>query len=100
MSVGGKVVEALDCGDSVWVNTNDGSVDCAVYVERTPKALAISTGDMLWWQAGVCYWTAKTSKGEVINPAEHELKKISGSGVNRPKQKEIQSWNYQKNRLI
>jgi CxxC motif-containing protein (DUF1111 family) len=52
MSIGGKVIETIDTGDKVWVNTNDKHSECAVYVERNAKSRSISEGDMLWWQAG------------------------------------------------
>ena len=84
MSVGGRVIETLDTGDKVWVNTHDKHSECAVYVERTPEARSISEGDMLWWQAGICYWTPYDQRGQAIDPVERELRKVGYSGVNRP----------------
>jgi len=84
MSVGGKVIETIDAGDKVWVNTYDNHSECAVYVERTVESRSISEGDKLWWQAGTCYWTPYDSKGAAIAPFERELKKVGYSGVNRP----------------
>jgi len=84
MSVGGRVTDTIDTGDKVWVNTYDQHSECAVYVERNPESRSISEGDMLWWQAGVCYWTPYDCRGNAISPIERPLKKVGNSGVNRP----------------
>jgi len=84
MSVGGRVIETIDTGDKVWVNTNDKHSECAVYVERSAESRSISEGDMLWWQAGVCYWTPYDGMGNAISPIERPLTKVGYSGVNRP----------------
>ena len=87
MSVGGKVVETIDAGDRVWVNTKErgsGSQTCAVYVERNPLSLTISPGDSLWWQSGNCYWTAKDRTGKTVGKPDTKIKRIGFSGVSRP----------------
>lgn len=103
MSVGGKVVEVIDCGDSVWVNTREqvwdadlGAMrfrrcvamgchcsDCAIYVERTDKSLCIEPGDSLWWQSGWAMWTPRGGS-RFGGHADIRIEKVSGSGVCRP----------------
>lgn len=48
MSVGGRVIEVIDCGDKVWVNTKERrwagddwkyGEQCAIYVERNDDSL-------------------------------------------------------------
>lgn len=87
MSVGGKVTEVIDAGDRVWVNTVESDhhhTACAIYVERTPEALAVSQGDIVWWQGGRAFWTAKDRNGKTVGKPEVVLKRIGYSGVSRP----------------
>jgi len=83
MSVGGEVIEVIDCeDDSIWVNTYDGHTECAVYIEKTPEAQCVEKGDALWWQGRWCFWTPKSyQKGDKY---EIKIPKMSGSGVNKP----------------
>lgn len=85
MSVGGKVIEVIPLPEKVWVNTRERGTgaECAIYVERTPAALAITEGDSLWWQGGFAMWTPKRG---VARDAfvDKELRRIGCSGVNRP----------------
>lgn len=98
MSVGGKVIEVLDCGDRVWVNTREQKWDadlrvmrdrrcvakgckcseCAVYVERTDAALLIEPGDSLWWQGRDAMWTPHAG-----GKSDRKLRRIGYSGVER-----------------
>ena len=83
MSVGGKVVETIDCGDKVWVSTSEPAhpydEPTAIYVERTAAARAISLGDSLWWQGQDAMWTPANRAF-----ADKKLRRIGGSGVPRP----------------
>jgi len=83
MSVGGKVIEIVPCKNKIWVNTYDGHVECAIYVEPTNEARCIEQGDSFWWQGGNAYWTPQT---HVKGPGEYDIKipRIGSSGVNRP----------------
>lgn len=76
-SVGGLITEVIKRKGKVWVNTNDGSEECAVYC--ADDGHDIKAGDQLWWQAGSCYYTPKNGTEEDI-----EIEKIGGSGVERP----------------
>jgi len=86
MSVGGNIIEIIDCSNDnrIWVNTKDKSDTCAVWVERDKKSKIISEGDSLWWQGGNCYWTPKGSKRDRqgIN-FDIVLKKIGYSGISK-----------------
>lgn len=85
--VGGKVTETFVLvGKSyVWINVQDGSDKCAIYVENSPEARAISEGDSLWWQGGYAYWTAKNRRGGTVGKSDYRLKRVGYSGVKRPK---------------
>lgn len=87
MSVGGVVVEIIDCGgaDRLWVNTREPSSgdECAIFVERTPVTRSISEGDGLWWQGPYALWTPR-SKGVAYACVDRRLKRIGCSGVSRP----------------
>jgi hypothetical protein len=98
MSVGGKVIEVLDCGDRVWVNTRkqvwDSNLktqldprcvakgckcsECAAYIERTDAALLIEPGDSLWWQGRDAMWTPRAG-----GKPDRKLRRIGYSGVRR-----------------
>lgn len=89
MSVGGRVIETIDCGDKVWVNTKErywnGSKwklgdQCAIYVERNDNSLRIRFNDSLWWQGGKAYWTARDGSNKEDTP----IPRIGFSGVPRP----------------
>lgn len=87
MSVGGKVIEVLDCGDKLWVNTRErvSGDECAIYVERTAESRSISNGDSLWWQGTRAFWTPRL-RGMRRNPpfTDKPLARIGFSGVHRP----------------
>lgn len=89
MSVGGQVVETIDCGDVVWVDTReryrnrDGlwklcQRSVAVYVDRTDAALCIEPGDSIWWQGRDAMWTPRAGGRSDIR-----LKRIGFSGISR-----------------
>jgi hypothetical protein len=47
--VGGEVVETIVLDDKVWINCiDDSNSTCAIYVENTAKARAVSIGDKVW----------------------------------------------------
>ena len=81
MSVGGIVVNVIDCGESLWVNTREthGTIDegTAIYVKKPDFDIKIQVGDMLWWQSGTAYWTARGSKSN--KDIEVELEKMGHS---------------------
>ena len=75
MSVGGKVVETIVLDDRVWVDTGE----CAIYVERSNEARAISDGDDVWWHGRTAFWTPRNRAF-----ADYPLQRIGYSGVSRP----------------
>ncbi len=84
MSVGGKVIETIDIGNRVWINTQENpSESCAIFVERTSQSLCISEGDSVWWQGSYAYWTPKNRQGKRVGSVEVRLKRIGFSGVSR-----------------
>lgn len=84
--IGGTVIETIAVENRVWINTQerDTLTTCAIYVESTPQARAISEGDVVWWQGNYGYWTAKDRAGKTIGKPEVKLKRIGFSGVKRP----------------
>ena len=86
MSVGGKVIETIDTGSRVWINTEEvlNGQTCAIYVERTPAALSVSPGDSVWWQGSWAMWTPKDKHGRAYSKADMHLARIGFSGVSRP----------------
>ena len=86
MSVGGPVVEVVDTGERVWICTRDHpyKTTTAIYVERTAAALAVSIGDMVWWQGEWAFWTPYGDNGRSIGPCDVKLKRIGCSGVGHP----------------
>lgn len=83
MSVGGKVLEVIDRGDALWVNTSDHGDECAIYVERNPVSLNVQPGDVLWWQGRNAYWTPKRP-GVTMPFYDKPIPRIGYSGVKRP----------------
>ena len=83
MSVGGKVIEVIDCGSKLWVNTEDHGHECAVYVERNAASLNIQPRDSLWWQGRDAYWTPK-HRAVKMPYFDHAIPRIGFSGVSRP----------------
>lgn len=82
---GGKVIETLECGDTLWVNCEDGRETCAIYVKKTPAALSISPGDAFWWQSGHAMWTPKNKHGGTVGKkSDIKLERVGFSGVSRP----------------
>jgi hypothetical protein len=82
MSVGGTVIDTVNCGEKVWINTREreqSTQTCAIYVENTPAARCVQSGDIVWWQGGVAYWT--TANKKVV---EHKLTKVGFSGIEKP----------------
>lgn len=90
MSVGGTVLETIVLEDRVWIDTNDRPPGrkpnrCAIYVEKTPAARAITPGDTVWWQGRWAFWTPR-SLGDPPPFIERKLARIGASGVERPTQ--------------
>lgn len=86
MSVGGVVLETIVLADKVWVNTAEPQYPkshCAIYLERTDEARTIAEGDSLWWQGQWAFWTPRSLSGEPPF-SDRRIRRISGSGVNRP----------------
>ena len=80
MSVGGVVIDVVPVTPSKWwVNTMDGGSLTPVAVYCDPQGETIDVGDLLWWQAGSCYWTPRDRSREDV-----ELPKIGYSGVAHP----------------
>lgn len=79
MSVGGKVIDIVRRTETVWINTDDGFDECAIYVYRDTNSERVSIGDSVWWQGRSAYWST-------IDGAEKEteLKRYGYSGVKRP----------------
>jgi len=77
MSVGGVVKEVLQLPEKIWINTNDGSSDCAIYVERDSNSQRVKTGDIVWWQGSEAYWTTEDRQTEI----ETVLNRRGFSGV-------------------
>ena len=84
MSVGGKVIEVIDCGDKIWINTRDKHSECAIYVERCLESQCIEKDDSVWWQSDKAYWTPRRRN---MKPTFTDLpiSRIGNSGVDRPK---------------
>jgi len=97
--VGGTVVETIHTSDRVWVNCREqyGKSEkhfdeCAIYVERNEKSLAIAPGDCVWWQEGWAMWTPKKNRvpedegGHLRCGEDYDIKidRIGCSGVGRP----------------
>jgi hypothetical protein len=71
MSVGGRVVEVIDTGSRIWVNT------------REPK----SGDECAIWQGDNAYWTPRAGSFRNDPPwQDKKLRRTSGSGVARPAQ--------------
>jgi hypothetical protein len=85
--VGGKIIEVLKRKDgATWVNCGGTRQEykqtCAVFLNAGDETL--QPGDSLWWQNTNAYWTPRDrTRSDVI------LKRIGGSGVNRPKKEEL-----------
>jgi len=79
MSVGGRVIEVIVQNERVYIDTNDGSYDCAIFVERDENSEQVKSGDTVWWQGREAYWT--TADVKVV---ERVLKRRGYSGVKRP----------------
>lgn len=78
--VGGKIIELRTVSSAkVWVNTQDRSDRCAIYVN--PHGHKLNVGDSIWWQAGKAYWTPKPNRGGM---ADVPLTKLGYSGVSKP----------------
>ncbi len=93
MSVGGTVVDTVTVGDRVWIDTKEKLTyqsSCAIYVENTPAARAVSAGDIVWWQGSIAYWTPKDRRGKTIGPVEVKLKRRGYSGASRPEPKALE----------
>lgn len=87
MSDGGRVIETIDVGDYVWINTQEkypSTSTCALYVERTPQALSVSEGDILWWKEGTAYWTPKDKFDRSYAQTDIKLTMFGNPGVERP----------------
>lgn len=90
--VGGRVIETLVVKDRVWINVQDWDENnqrprndtCAVYVVNNDEARSISNGDIVWWQGGNVYWTAKDKNGKTVGKADVAIKRLGFSGVRRP----------------
>lgn len=80
MSVGGKVIEVLTLDEKIWINTDDGTCECAIYVERDANSEQVKSGDVVWWQGSRAFWTTKDRKTHI----EKVLIRIGFSGVSRP----------------
>lgn len=94
MSVGGTVIETVISGDCVWINTKEKPEyrsECAIYVDNTPEARAVSEGDTVWWQGGFAFWTPKNKHGKRVGPVEVKLKRRGASGISRPYTKGLKS---------
>lgn len=87
MSIGGTVTDTVNCGEKVWINTEEkpGYSPCAIYVENTAAARCVQPGDIVWWQSGTAYWT--TANKKIV---EHKLKKVGFSGIETPKRQVCQ----------
>lgn len=86
--IGGNVIETIVLPDKVWVNCRErnSTTECAIYVERTDRARAISDGDIVWWQAGNAYWTPQPQIGKRQGKDfDIVLRRIGSSGVQRPR---------------
>jgi len=81
--VGGTVKETVILSDRIWVNCESSGDECAVYVQKDPRALSISPGDAAWWQSGRVYWTPKKN-GKAYAKSDIPLIKIGYSGCRRP----------------
>ena len=100
--VGGEVIEVAILKDRVFIDCRDRTYErdtCAIYVERSPNALRVRPGDMVWWQGYRAFWTPKANrltdeeskkKGHKAGvDYEIELIRIGYSGVDRPADDDI-----------
>lgn len=80
--VGGTVIEVIERGDRLWVNTSDPNYPrdtCALYVKWTPESDQIREGDSFWWDQGHAYWTPRDRHVQ-----DMPLPRVGYSGVPRP----------------
>ena len=56
---GNEVLETIDCGDKIWINTQEKLQSTAIYVERTPESRSVSPGDLVWWLGVKAFWTPR-----------------------------------------
>lgn len=82
------VTETVDCRDRVWIDTRDPrerGIHCAVTVQRSPEALAVSVGDRLRWQGwDAAFWTPLDRQGRPIGPRDIPLTRIGAVGLPYP----------------
>ena len=79
MSVGGKVTEVIKLKEKVYIDTDDGSENCAIYVKLDDNSKNVIVSDIVWWQGKKAYWTTE-NESEV----ETVLHRLGFSGVSRP----------------
>ena len=65
MSVGGKVCDIARDVYRVWINTDDGSCKCAIYVKRDHNSENVTRGDVVWWQGRKAFWTTKDRTSQI-----------------------------------
>ena len=82
MSVGGNVTDVLVQKDRVYINTNDGSCDCAIFVEKDSNSEKVKINDVVWWQGDWAYWTTADRESVI----EQKLKRRGFSGVQKPQE--------------
>lgn len=58
MSVGGKVIEVMDQYDLIWINTLDGTEQCAIYVISDDNSRLVSKGDLIVLRGEYAFWTS------------------------------------------
>ena len=81
------VTDTVDCGDRVWIDTRDPRVrgpHCAITVQRSPEALAVSVGDKLSWRDPGTFWTPLDRHGRPIGPQDIPLTRIGSVGLPYP----------------
>jgi len=65
VSVGGKVCDVVRDDVRIWINTDDGSCNVAIYVERDNNSEQVTKGDVVWWQGRSAFWTTEDRKTHV-----------------------------------
>ena len=63
MSVGGIVVNVINCNDRLWINTRERNYPndegTAIYVKKPNAEKMPMVGDMVWWQGNKAFWTPR-----------------------------------------
>lgn len=82
MSVGGRVLYTRDLGEALqvvtWETDSPHQDGVAVDLEKTPEAMRIEPGDMVWWQGPWAFWTSRGAR-LVGDPGDIKIPRVGYS---------------------